>query len=132
MSGGFLIALDGGLYRRVAAALVAMGGVTAMDDLDGEVVQYGDDEGRLFTLFETVPMGTEWEFREGPVIAGPGVQLPDMQSVTACPFECRWPDLAAGVADVASRTSDAAATWLLDGDGVVWNAGSVNTAEVRL
>ena len=131
MSGGFLIALDRDLYRRVAAALVELGGVTAADDLEGEVVQLTDDTGRLFTLYEKVPTGTEWEVHEGPVTAARGVDPPQMQRVTACPFECRWPDMVAHLADVAARTAEAP-TWLLDGDGVLWNAESVDAAEVQL
>lgn len=107
MRGGFLIALDSGLYRRVAAAVVAHGGVAATGDHGGGVVQLTDDQGRLFTLYETVPSGTEWEVREGTFVAAPGVHVPNMESVTACPFECQWPDLVVRVAYVVARTSQA-------------------------
>jgi hypothetical protein len=131
MSGGFLIALDSDLYRRAAAAIVELGGVAATDVLGGAVVQLTDDKGRLFTLYETVPPGTEWEVREGPFVAGRGVHPPDMERVTACPFECRWPDMVARLAVVAARTAETP-TWLLDSDGVVWNAESVDPNEVHL
>jgi hypothetical protein len=131
MSGGFLIALDRGLYIRVAAALSELGAVTARDDLGGGVVQLADDAGRLFTLYERIVPGTEWELREGPFTPAKGVRAPDMLRVTACPFECRWSDLVARIANVAARTVEAP-TWLLDSDGTVWNADSVDPTEVHL
>jgi hypothetical protein len=131
MRGGFLIALDGGLYRRVAAMLLERGAATAAEDSGGGVVQLTDPDGHIFTMFESVPEGSEWEVRERPFVAAPGVRLPDMLRVTACPFECRWPDMVARVAAAAARTAEAP-TWVLDGDGVVWDAERVNPEEVRL
>lgn len=131
MSGGYLVARDRGLYERAAQALVALGAVSAIDDLGGGVVQFTDDSGRLFTLYERVPDGTDWEVREGAFTAAQGVQPPDMQLVIACPFECRWPDLAARLADTVARTAEAP-TWVLDGDGVIWNAEAVDPLNVRL
>lgn len=131
MGGGFFIALDGGLYGRVAAALLGLGGISTVDDGSGEVVQVADGAGRLFTLYESVPRGTEWEVHDGPFTAAPGVSLPDMRRVVACPFECRWADLVARLADRAARTSEVP-TWVLDGDGVVWNADGVDPSAVRL
>lgn len=129
--GGFLIALDDGLYRRVANALIGLGGIEATAGLGGGVVQLSDGEGRLFTLYERVPAGTEWEVHDGPFVRAPGVRLPDMERVTACPFDCRWPDVVARLADVAARTAEAP-TWVLDGDGVVWNAESVDPGGLQL
>ncbi len=76
MSGGFLVALDSGLYRRAASALVEFGGVLGVDDPGGGVAQLADNSGRLFTLYERVPDGTEWEVRDGTFTAAPGVQPP--------------------------------------------------------
>lgn len=129
--GGFLLGLDGGLYGHIAAMLVNFGVVAAVDDLEGQVVQLTDEAGRLFTLYERVPVGTEWEFRDGPVRPAEGVQVPDLDRVTACPFECRWPDLVARLAEMAAIVSEGP-VWVLDGDGVVWDAGAVDPAKVRL
>jgi hypothetical protein len=82
-------------------------------------------------LYERVPEGTDWEVREGPFMPAQGVQPPDMQLVIACPFECRWPDLVAVVADTVARTAEAP-TWVLDGDGVIWDAEAVDPLRVRL
>ena len=131
MSGGFLVARDRGLYDRAAQVLVALGAVSANDDLGGGVVQFTDDSGRLFTLYERVPDGADWEVREGPFTPAQGVQAPDMQLVIACPFECRWPDLVALLADTVARTAEAP-TWVLDGDGVIWDAEAVDLPRVRL
>lgn len=67
----------------------------------------------------------------GPFRAAPGVQPSNMQFVTACPFECRWPDLLARLAGVIARTAEAP-TWALDGDGMVSDAGAIDPLEVRL
>lgn len=131
MSGGFVLSLDDRLFRRAAEAIVERGGGHAVADLGGGMVQYADAVGRLFTLFERVPAATEWEVREGPLAAAEGVRLPDMQAVVACPFECRSPDLAVELADAIARTTEAP-TWVLDGDGVVWDAEAVDPFAVRL
>lgn len=131
MSGGLLMARDDGLFRRMTAALVELGGNVAAADLGGEVVQLEDQTGRLFTLYERVPKGTEWEFRDEPVTTAQGVHRPDLQRVTACPFECLWPDLVARLAGVAG--TDRRGPHLVIGRG--WSPlerGAVNAAEVRL
>lgn len=131
MRGGFIIAADRALFDRAALGLLALGGTQAVDDDGGGVVQFADAEGRLFTLYERVLQGTDWEVREGPFTAAPGVRPPDMRLVAACPFDCRWPDLAVRVADVIARTAEAS-TWVLDGDGVIWDAEAVDPLKVRL
>lgn len=131
MKGGFFLALDDRLFRRAAKVVTELGGVQVFDDLHGGTLQFADHAGRLFTLFERVYEGTEWEVREGPIIAAQGVQLPDMQAVIACPFECRWSDLVGHVAEAIARTAEAP-TWVLDGDGVVWDAGAVDPRKILL
>ncbi len=52
MRGGFLVALDDGLYERAARALIILGAVEAKAESDsGSMVQFTDDSGRLFRLF---------------------------------------------------------------------------------
>lgn len=131
MSAGFLVARDEGLYRRAVHALLSRGAVADNDELGGGVVQFTDDSGRPFTLYERVPQGMDWEVREGPFTAAPGVHLPNMQLVIACPFECRWPELLADIADTVARTAEAP-TWVLDGDGVIWDAEAVDPHRVRV
>jgi len=131
MSGGFFLSRDDRLFERAAATLMRIGGVKAANDLGGDIVQYADDAGHLFTLYEKVPRGTEWEVREGPFTAAPGVEPPDMQVAFPCPFECRWPELVVRLADDIARTAEAP-TWILDGDGVIWDAGAVDPQKICL
>ncbi len=131
MRGGFLIATDRGLFDRAAEVLVAMGGVQAIDEVGDRLVQFLDTDERLFTLYQRVLEGTDWEVREGDFSAAPGVQLPDMNLVTACPFDCRWPALTAHVAEAVARTAETP-TWVLDGHGVLWAAEAVDPYRVQL
>jgi len=64
-------------------------------------------------------------------VAAPGMIPPEMDQVIACPFECRWSDLTASLADTIARTAEAP-TWVLDGDGVIWDAEAVDSDKVRL
>ena len=129
--GGYLVAHDNGLYERASAALIELGGLQTTAALGGAVVQVADDEGRLFTLFEKVPAGTEWDAYEGPFTTATGVQLPDTNVMIACPFNCRWPDLLSRMAGVIARTAEAP-TWIMDGDGMFWDARAVDPLLVRL
>lgn len=94
-------------------------------------MQYRSSEGRLFTVFAEVPIRTEWEYREGPFRVQPGVVLPNMSAVTACPFECRWPRLVVELAR-AMADENGPAVWVLDGDGVVWDLGDIDPDEIVL
>ena len=129
--GGFLVAYDSGLYARAATKLRELGGIEATASLGGAMVQLADSAGRLFTLYERVAPGTEWEAFDGPHTAAHGVQLPDVTRMIVCPFECRWPDLLSQLVAVIARTAEAP-TWVLDSDGVVWNAEAVDPLKVRL
>lgn len=126
-----MIATDRMLFDRSVRALTELGGVQAVDSDGGGVVQLSDTDGLIFTLFERVPEGTEWEVHEGPFTGAPGVSVPDMKSVIACPFECRSPDLVARLSDAIARTTEAS-TWVLDGDGVIWDAEAVDPRAVCL
>ncbi|WP_418062384.1 hypothetical protein [Pimelobacter simplex] len=128
--GGFLVARDDGLYTRTRSVLLDLG-AEIYGDAHGAMVQLTDPEGRLFTAFERAPAGTEGEFNVGPFWAAPGVTLPEMSKVVACPFECRWVDLVVRIADLVARSSERP-TWLLDGDGVVWDAEHVDPGAVSL
>lgn len=129
--GGFLVGYDHGLYARASKTLIKLGGIEAPDALGGAVVQVADDDGRLFTLWEEIPPGTEYEAYEGPFTVADGVQLPDTEKMVACPFVCRWADLTARMAQVIARTAETP-TWLLDGDGMFWDAKAVDPLHLRL
>jgi hypothetical protein len=131
MKGGFLVFIGDDLFNQVAPALVELGGTQTVDEDGDGVVQFTDGHGHLFTLYERVPVGTESEVHEGPFTAAAGVQLPNMQSVGACPFECRSPDLLVRVALTIAKAAHTP-TWILDGDGVIWDAADIDPAKVQL
>lgn len=130
MRGGFLIGLDAGLYERAMRSLEALGAEVAAHDLGG-AVQLTSEDGVLFTLFERIPVGAESEIRKGPFRSAAGVQLPDMSRVTACPFECRSPELVSSLAR-AIAVATGAPTWVLDSDSVVWDAKLVDPKLILL
>jgi hypothetical protein len=128
MKGGFLVAYDASLFDRIATVVLNLGGVSS--DTDGGFAQVADADERLFTAYGPSPVA-EWEYREGPFYPAAGVQMPDMQEITACAFECRWEDLVVRISDLIARTSEAP-TWLLDGNSVIWSAEAVDPTRVVL
>ena len=130
--GGFLVARDASLFRFATIALKQLGVVhEASDPFGRAVTQLVDDEGRLFTIHDGLIEGFEWEAREGPFELVPGVQEPDMSTANVCPFECRWADLTVRVAREVAETAGYP-TWLLDGNGVIWDAKSVDPVQLQL
>jgi len=131
MRGGFLISLDDELYARASDVLKGLGGRTTSGEMGDSMVQLVEGSGRLFTLYERVPAGTEWEVHEGEFVAAYDLELPNMMLVAACPFECRWPDLVSRLVGQIGRASDSP-TWILDGDGVVWPAARIDPDSLTL
>jgi hypothetical protein len=84
----------------------------------------------LFTL--EADASPEFDYREGPFAAAdPGQELPDMATAAAVVVSCRWEDLFARLcARIADDSPDP--IWVLDGDGVIWPAGSVDPRRIRL
>lgn len=128
MKGVFLVSEDPGLFFRVREILVGMG--AAISD-QGDVVQFADSAGRLFTLFGTIPAGYEWEWREGPFELGSGDRIPDVSALVACWIECRWEEMLASLLSEIGERLDSAC-WIIDGNGVVWVAGLVDARRVQL
>ncbi|MCO7239092.1 hypothetical protein [Aeromicrobium sp. CnD17-E] len=130
MKGAFLLALDPDLFEQAASVLVALGGERSPGGTD-RVVQMPAPRGQFFTLFADLPPETVWEVREGPFELREGVVAPDMSLVHACPFECAdevfASDIVARIAEVADS-----ARWVLDGDGALWDARTVDPARLRL
>lgn len=85
--GGYIVALGRQVHERAARVLKELGARTTAD---GDVLQFADGDGRLFTLDGLIAPGTEIDVYEGPFIAGPDVDPPSMRDVFACPFTCRW------------------------------------------
>lgn len=132
MRGGYVLTDDKAVFDRFAGALAGLGEVLQVSGSQGTVVQLSDEHGRLFTVFDAVPKGVEWEvFQELPTPSGRRLPSLKCDDLAAFPFESRWPELVAralsAIADVVDER-----VWLLDGDGVLWDAGSVDPVRLRL
>lgn len=131
MKGGLLLTLENGLLERSASALEAIGAkrFTAADG--HEMVQLTDADGRLFTLYELDRDQVDLDFSDAPPSVEPGVTPPDMELVTTCAFECRWPDLVARCTAAIARQSDAP-LWVLDEADRLWDPSAVDPQRIRL
>jgi hypothetical protein len=75
------------------------------------------------------PEDLAWEYRRGPHRLGSGSAMPDMSAMAGVQLECRWGDLlAATVHNVAVELTHPC--WLVDNDGVVWEATAVDPMRV--
>lgn len=131
MRGGLIFALDEGLFERAAAALETIGARTVANPKMGGVAQLQDEAGRLFTLFDIDPEGIDIAYSEDPFLWADGVAPMDLESVVTCPFECRWPDLAARCLAVIAEHSTLS-TWVLDSQDKVWDAHSIDPQGLEL
>jgi hypothetical protein len=114
----------------VAEVLRAAPGNFAQSE-DGDASQLTTPDGRLFTVFGSIPPGTEWEYDTGPYVPAGMAVIPDMTRVTVCFIECRWEDLFVDlVRKVAVRLG--APTWVLDSNRVLWVASEVDASDVAL
>lgn len=130
MKGGLLLALDDGLFARSASALESIGADT-FTAADGHEIQLKDADGRLFTLYELDRDQVDLDFSDAPPCVEPGVTPPDMELVTTCAFECRWPDLVARCTAAIARQSDAP-LWVLDEADRLWDPSAVDPERIRL
>lgn len=131
MRGGFLVSLNERAFEEAASTLRALGARVAPDNTGKQVAQWRDESDRLFTLFERVPEPALSEVHEGPFFPQEGVELPDMSRVIGAPFECRWRDIVVQMFAAIAAGSDQP-TWLLDGNGNVWDAAAVDPDRVVL
>lgn len=125
MKGAYLLSGTPDLADVVLAAMRVAGAQVTPDG----VAQRHDEQGRLFTVFAHPVPEPEW--RSDPMTPAEQGPRPDLEGLTAVWIECRWDDLF--VAEVrALALALPTASWVLDGDGVLWPAGSVDPARVRL
>ncbi|MFG2840212.1 hypothetical protein ACGFZH_04615 [Streptomyces zaomyceticus] len=113
------------LFDETRSILIEAGAEAAAD-----VVQLDDGKGHLFTVYEADP-SVDWDWREGPISLRRGVQMPDLADAVACVVECRWEGMFAGVVQHISANLSQAA-WVLDGNGVLWDASDVDPSGVCL
>jgi hypothetical protein len=124
VKGAFVVSADRQFWERATDILIGRGASTT----DG-VIQLDDRSGYLFTLFRE-PEQTAEAVAE-PLVAAPGLgQIPDLSDVEAYMAECRSEAL---FVDVVRDLAQAAhGTWVIDGDGVVWDAREVDASALRL
>lgn len=127
MKGAFVLANDPGLYRHIEDALVVAGGRASAD----RTVQVEDPSGLPFTVFGTLGPEYEAELRAAPTDVHGDVSGLDQSTATACWVECRSEELfVRWVRAIASERREP--TWVLDGDGVLWSADSLDARELVL
>lgn len=99
-----------------------------------EAVNYArmvDTDGRILTVFGAPHEHTYSSLREEENTPREGVTAPDMDLVRVCVIECRWEDLFANVVrEVAHAVREPC--WVVDGDGVIWDAANVDPTLIRL
>lgn len=131
MRGGFFISEGEDVFRRCVDVIIQLGGKVLADAVGDGIAQVQGDSGHLFTASEIKSPELAWEYREEPFRPADGVDLPDMKTVYACAFECRWPDLVSVVAARFAEESDVP-IWVLDGNGTIWKAESIDPQQIFL
>jgi hypothetical protein len=106
-----------------------LGRLGARCSSDGATVQLRNDAGQYFTLFDKAE--PEWEYKEGPLTAAPGVELPDVTKMKGLAVECRSESQFASLVKEIADGSESE-VWVEDGDGVIWRASDVDPDRVRL
>ena len=131
MKGAYVVSADDGLVGRVVHAVTGTPGWAGCDRAwsDTDHVMLRDSvTGGQFLLY--VSPGS---FKEDgvPVYPRPGVSLPADRRLTSYLVECRWEEqFVRTVRALAALTGEG--VWVIDGDGVVWDAAAVDAAAVRL
>ncbi|WP_328992067.1 hypothetical protein OG394_37575 [Kribbella sp. NBC_01245] len=127
MKGAFVLANDTELYEQIERVLIGFGARTASD----RTAQIEDDSGYLFTVFGDVGPESEADLRAAPIRVRGDVSGLDQASATACWVECRSEDVfVQWVRTVSAERMTP--TWVLDGDGVIWNVEAVDPDELQL
>ncbi|WP_199422483.1 hypothetical protein [Actinotalea solisilvae] len=128
MKSATFLSFDPEFERVVSEVITARGG--RVGDQQMELVEDGPDRGR-FNFYGKTPADLDWEFRDPPWEAADGVTLPDMATVGGYYVECGWEQQ---FADVAKAIAEAASgpVWVMDSDGVVWDAAAVDPERIVL
>src|ERR1700689_1684483 len=126
MKGAFLLSESSRLFDDAKQVLVRLG---ARCSNDGAVVQLRDDAGQYFTLFNKAE--PEWEYKEAPLSAAPGVELPDVSKMKGLAVECRSETQFASLVKAIAAGSESE-VWVEDGDGVIWRGGAGDAVRGRL
>ena len=126
MKSAFLLANDPQLFSHVKEVLVNAGGS------GGDAHASLEEEGRLLLVsWQKEPTWYDFEWKDPPdAYRGEG-EMPDLSAASCCYLECRWE---VWLAEWLKRIDAAlpVKSWLLDSNGVLWPADSVDPNEVVL
>lgn len=127
MKGAFIVSAEEVLYTQIERVLIAHGG-TAGDD----VAQDSGTDGTLFTVYGNLGSEFEYDLDEEPEeIKGDVNDLPEFSTSTSRWAECRSTErFVEWVQTVAAARSRA--TWVLDGNGVLWSSARLDPALLTL
>jgi hypothetical protein len=128
MKSALLVAYRPDLFESVVGVLR---GLSAEVSEAARYAQMADAKGRLLTVLGAPHEETLRSLREEENTAREGVTAPDMNLVHVCVVECRWEELFARFAREAARAVGGTC-WVVDGDGVIWDAAHVDPSLVRL
>jgi len=128
VKGAFIVSTDDDLYAQVERALVERGGRATAD----RVVQVADDDGVLFTVFGNLEDGFVDDLAAGAdETRGEFTDVPELSPSATCWAECSSEEAFVAWLTVIADAR-AGATWVLDGDGVLWTSQALAPAGLRL
>ena len=127
MKGAFIVSAEEDLYTQIERVLVAHGGTSG-----DNVAQVAGTDGTLFTVYGNLGSEFEYDLNEEPEeIKGDVNDLPEFSTSTSCWAECRSTEqFVEWVRTVAAARSQA--TWVLDGNGVLWSSVQLDPAQLTL
>ena len=127
MKGAFIVSEEEDLYTQIEQVLVAHGGTSG-----DNVAQVSGTDGTLFTAYGNLGSEFEFDLNEEPEdIRGDVNDLPEFGTSTSCWAECRSTEqFVEWVRTVAAARSQA--TWVLDGNGVLWSSARLDPALLTL
>lgn len=128
MKSALLVSYRVDLLKVIADVLGTLS--TDVSEAEG-YVRMVDGEGRILTVFGMPQEETLRSLREDENTLRGGVTAPDLGRLCGCSIECRWEDLFASVVREVARAAGETC-WVVDGDGVIWDAAHVDPNLVRL
>lgn len=127
MKGALIVAAEPELYGQIVAILAAQG-VRVANDRTAQLEDFG---GVLFTIYGGLGPEFDSDLRSEPTAERGLSEGLDLSTASACWVECRSEAVFVRWVRVIAR-SRANPTWVLDGDGVLWNSDVLSEDEIVL